>query len=260
MPHTYQPHKQSGFTLVEMLVVAPLVVLVIGTIVGFLVSLVGNVLISNARSQAQYATQDALDQIEQDAFWSGSFYSTFTAPSPQGENDATQPFTSTSGSGTDLIFHQVGVTTRPTDPARSPVFFANRPAACGSGSVQTNETLFVKTIYFVKAGSLYRRVVVPPNNQNVTPDAQTTCAAPWQRNSCTSIGLAAQCISKDSKLVDNVSAFSVTYYNKNNPSITLADPTLADSLTVSITTTKIIAGESVSDTLYVATSRTNNTP
>lgn len=63
MRHT---SRTSGFTLVELLVIAPLVILLIGALVGVIVHLSGSALRSQARVQLQLDVLSALDQIEQD--------------------------------------------------------------------------------------------------------------------------------------------------------------------------------------------------
>lgn len=255
MQHTYSPTKHSGFTLVEMLVVAPLVILVIATAIGFLLSLVGGVLMANTRTQDVYDIQDALTRIEQDTFYSAGFLATYAPSTPQGKDNGTGSFNSTSGTNTDMIFNQPATDKNPADSARQLVYLANQPEPC-AGQVQMNTVLYAKAIYYLKTvgtvQSLYRRVIVPTS--------QTTCTQPWQRNSCTSInygGYTAICVSKDEKLVDNVTALTVTYYNKIAPATSISDPKLADSLKVSITTSKKATGETITSTLDVAASRTN---
>ena len=59
-------HQQRGFTVVEMLVVIPIIVVVVGVLVAALVGLLSSIVISNQRGALTYSMEDALDQIEQD--------------------------------------------------------------------------------------------------------------------------------------------------------------------------------------------------
>ena len=253
--------QTKGFTLVEMLVVAPLVVLVIATLVGFMITLVGNVFISNARVQMQYDTQAALNQIEQDAFYSTTFLGSFTPTSPQGKDNGTQAFSSTNN---DIIFNAPATDKNPFDPTRQIVYYANDPSPC-SGQVQVNNPLYTKSIYFLSTvngvTSLYRREIVAPNDQSSNIDSNTTCTAPWQRNSCVSINYNSNpiCVSKDSQLVSYVSALTVAYYNNSDPNTILTDPTQADSVKISITVTRTIGGDTISTTMSLAASRADTT-
>lgn len=61
------PTKTSaGFTLVEVVIVAPLVILIIGALIAMAVTLTGASMRTTARGQLQYDVLSALDQIEQD--------------------------------------------------------------------------------------------------------------------------------------------------------------------------------------------------
>ena len=58
--------QERGFTVVEMLVVIPIIVVVVGVLVAALVGLLSSIVISNQRGSLTYTMEDALDQIEQD--------------------------------------------------------------------------------------------------------------------------------------------------------------------------------------------------
>ncbi len=266
MEPTSENNQNSGFTLVELLVVIPMVIVIIGIIIGMMVSLVGNVLVSNAKTQTIYDTQDALSQIEQDAFLSTAFMSSYTPVSPQGKDNATQAFTGASGNNTDIIFNVFATDKNPLDSGRQIVYYANRPEPCG-GTLPLNTPLSTKVIYFLKTvgsvQSLYRRTIVPVNNQNTgAPDGQTTCTKPWQRGSCETANYASStlCATKDMKLVDNVSNMAVTYFNKSDPATTVSNPTSADSVKVKLTVQKTAAGESITQDLSISASRVNTMP
>lgn len=62
----YMSRRDTGFTLVEVLVVAPLVILILSAIVVAIASLSGNSIISTTRSKLQYDVLAALDKIEDD--------------------------------------------------------------------------------------------------------------------------------------------------------------------------------------------------
>ena len=258
-------HRQRGFTLVEMLVVAPLIVLTIAVIVGFLVSLVGDSIAANTRTQSIYDVQTALTQIERDSFLGTQFMSSFTPRSPQGKDDGTGAFSTSIDPVTnapDIIINQFGTSSDPTDPTRSVVYYANQPQAC-TGQYQANQPFFVKVIYFLKvetdgSKSLYRRTIVPLNNTG-SNNGDTTCTAPWQRGSCKIQNLSdVRCPSKDIRLLTNVTSLTATYYNKSDPTLTISDPTIADSLRVTATVSQSVAGKTVAQTASIASTRTNN--
>jgi len=237
MQATQQSTKQQGFTLVEMLVVAPLVVLVIVTIIGFLISLIGDVAVANTRGQALYDAQSTLNQIERDTFLSTGFLSSYSPVSPMGKDGSTGAFTTAAG---DIVINQIATDKNPSDSTRSLVYRAIPPAACG-GAVQPNFPMYIKVIYYVNNQTLYRRTIVPQNNQNLgSPDTQTTRLAPWQRSSC-----ASGCAAKDVKLLNNVTGMTATYYSNGVPT---TDPTVADNVKVSLNISQKTAGETLVDT------------
>lgn len=252
--------KQHGFTLIEMLVVAPLIVIVVATIVGFMVSLVGNVTIANSRTQIQYDAQDALNQLEQDVFLSTAFIGSYAPASPQGEDNGTAAFTSASG---DIILNQPATSANPADATREPIYYANRPNTCASGSYQVNNPFYVKVIYFVRNNTLYRRTIVPTWNTNAPPSENnsTVCKPVWQRGSCANGVSGAACTAKDAAILNNVASISLTttYYQKSAPgTLITTDLSTADTVKVAITVTSKAAGETVTQTSELAASRASS--
>lgn len=257
MPRTSENNPQAAFTLVEMLVVIPMVVVIIGVIIGMLVSLVGSVVMSNGKTRLVYDTQSALSQIEQDVFLSTAFISSYTPPSPQGEDNSTAAFTSVSN---DIILNQYGTVGNPMDPAREAVYYANRPNVCSGSDYPLNQPFYTKIVYFIKNNTLYRRTIVPLWNTNATPDGDTVCKPVWQRGSCVSINYlsSTRCKASDMALITNVSSVSmaVSYYNKIAPSTIVADPGAADSMKVTLSVASKAAGDAISYTTTLAASKT----
>jgi type II secretory pathway pseudopilin PulG len=252
-----QSSLSNGFTLVEMIVVIPMVLIVIGVIIGLMATFVNNVATSNTKTQLTYDAQDALSKIEQDTFYSLNFLSTFTPASPQDINNAgATAFTSATGTATSIILNEYATSNNPANSIREVIYYANRPQTCAQ-NYRANDPFYTKVIYFIKSNVLYRRVIVPTNNQNATPDANTTCAAPWQRNSCASLALnPSVCKTVDSVLVTGVSSLTLFYYNKAAPG-TSVSPDIADSVKVTVNISKNIGGQLVSFPLTLAASQAN---
>lgn len=253
-PTSQKINQQAGFTLVEMLVVAPIMVLIIAGFVGLMVNLTGDALVSTARSNLLFETQDALNQIEQDAAISMAFSDSLTAPVPQMKADSSGTFEASAG---DIILSQPATNDNPYNPARSLVYYSNQPLACGAPGFQSNNTFAIQIVYFIREESgiksLYRRTIVPATA------AGSLCATPWQRNSCRLTSLNPTiCQAKDSKLLTNVDTVTVSYFNKANPSVSVV-PASADSLKVTLKTAVQAAGKPISNTLYLTATRNNRT-
>lgn len=253
------PNLQRGFTLVEMLVVAPLIILLIGTLIAYITTLTGDSLQLRERGDMAYGVQSALDSIENDSIKATRFLATSgTLPSPQGKDSSfngTAAFTSSDS----LVIGVIATSKDPLNPDRIPINYENQPHPCGSNQ-SSNTFLITKAIYFVKDGSLWRRTIVPSYNMDSPPNDYTVCNTPWQRNSCSIGQTASICRSEDSELVKNVSDFTVKYYTSPSSTTPLAaaDAKKAKTIEVSITTQKTVAGDSITQDGSIKVTRLND--
>lgn len=260
-----QCSKAAGFTLVEMLVVVPIVLLVIAALIGAMVAMVNDALVANGRAAAIYNAQDALTRIEQDVQVSTGFLVNFSYFDAKQSRDGTgSPFTTSSG---DIILTQQATTASPYGTNRNLIYYQNQPNAC-TGDTSANRTLFSHTIYFTKpdpaqAGNLvlWRRTIVNTWNQKTTgPDANTVCTAPWQRDTCPT-GSAIDgtiCQAIDERLLDNVTNFSSIYYDAKGTQINT--PSAATTIKISLSTSKQVATKTVAQASSVETTRLNDIP
>jgi type II secretory pathway pseudopilin PulG len=249
-----------GFTLVEMLVIAPIVILAVGVFVGAMTSIVGSILLTRDDNSLTYNTQAALDQIEQDTRLSTGFLlTTGTLSSPQGSNSnfaGTAAFTDSSA----LILSQLATDKNPADTARQLVYYVNQPNACGA-TQSFNTILPVQIIYFIKSGSLWRRAVLPPYKTSGTVDATSVCTTPWQRNSCSpgySAG-ATRCQTNDTEVMDDISSFDVKYYLDASAATDLGDANADDASTIEVTIngSKTTAGQAVTSNMVLRVDKLN---
>ena len=254
---------RQGFTLVEMLVVAPIVIIVITGLVAAMVAMVGDALAANSRAATAYDTQDALERIEQDVRIAVNFMDSFNyMTAPQGRDGDTGAFSFTDNK--DLILTQQATTGSPYDSSRALVYYKDQPAGC-SEDLSTNSTLKTRAIYYLRNGSLWRRSIVDAWNNNSTTDSDTVCGKPWQRDSCPNItgvtlgaAPAATCNTYDEELLKNVTAFTPTFYNSNNVSTT--NPLSASAVSVVVTTSKVVGGETITQTSTIRAARRNDIP
>lgn len=252
----------QGFTLVEILIIAPIIILAIGGFVGLMITMVGEVLITRDQNAVTYEAQSALDRIEQDVRLSTQYLVTSGAQiAPQGSDSnftGTAAFTNTSNT---LILSALATDENPSSSTRWLIYLANQPNPCGSDE-RYNRPLLTKITYFIKSGSLWRRTIVPDWNTNATPDANTVCSSPWQQNSCSpGYSGATRCQTNDEKIMDNISSLSIKYYSDASSSTELAasEATVADTIDVTINTQKTVAGGNViTDTNNVRITKAND--
>ena len=239
---TTSHQRSSGFTLIEVMIIAPIVVLVIGGFIALIISMVGDVLLTRDQNTMAYETQDVLDRIEQDTRLSTKFLTTTgTLVAPQGSNSnftGTAAFTNASNT---LIFNSLATDENPSSSTRSLIYYANQPNPCGSQET-FNRAFSIQIIYFIKSGSLWRRTIVPDYNHNSPVDSQTVCSSPpydpWQQNSCSpGYGVATRCQTNDEEVMKNVNALTVQYFGDPNSTTDLGAASAASATTIGVTVT-----------------------
>jgi len=212
--------RQQGFTLIEMLVVAPIVILAIGAFLTVIISMTGEVIASRASNVLSYNVQDALNRIEQDVKLSATFLASnnvkIDAGNAQGYNDDTTNFANVGSSGGPaLILNMIATTGNPLSTTSGFVYLKDKPNACATAQ-GVNTPLTYNVVYFIKDDVLWRRTLMPSNYT----DTNYRCADPWQQPSCSPTYMEAQtgpvfCKTNDVKLIEGVAAsgFSLQYYS-----------------------------------------------
>ena len=209
-------NKSAGFTLIEMLVVAPIVILLIGTIIYAIVQLTGDALSERASAELINDVHSSLDRIESDTKVSGAFLATNNMPltSPQGSDDSTANFTSVTAGDDALILNTFVTDANPNDPNRSLVYLANMPNSCASANLEQNQVMTMNTVYFTKVNAsdvneLWRRTLA------VSGYTSRDCSGvtPWQRPSCTPGLSGTMCQAQDELLLSGVRESSIDSFN-----------------------------------------------
>ncbi|HEY1085720.1 MAG TPA: prepilin-type N-terminal cleavage/methylation domain-containing protein [Candidatus Saccharimonadales bacterium] len=240
--HSLGRLKEKGLTLVEVLVVAPMIILIIGTVIVAIVALTGESLVRRETNAVVFNVQSALDDMEGDAQKATSFlYTTGTLTTPQGKGNSTSAFlNNTSGQPDTLIIRSTATTTNPFDPNRQ-IVYTTAPNTCGTPDESKNPPVAFTIIYFVDSGTLWKRTIVPTSGN---------CSSPWQRNSCAAGQTTGACsgVLQDEKVLSNVTAMNITYYTNPGPTGTVvadnSSPS-ASTMEVSITVDTSIAGKAI---------------
>jgi hypothetical protein len=241
-------HKhERGLTLIEVLVVAPLIILLIGALVVSISNLTGDSLYTQEKNTSAYNVQSALDDIDISVRYATEFLSTTgTVTAPQGRDDTTgAPFTYNSSTDTydTLIFSTAATDKSIYDPTRELVYK-------GTGGCLTSNPLYLyTTVYFVNptSKSLYKRTILP------APGA--LCRTVAQKNSCATVS-GTHCVTRDELLLDNVKSLKIEYLATPGSSTTTT-PEQARVAVVTITRSTTGAGENVDYAGTLRASRLN---
>jgi hypothetical protein len=220
--------SSHGFTIVELLVIAPIVLLTIGAFITAIVNMTGDVLASRTSNVLTYEIQDALNHIEDDVKLSSSFLgeSNIDLTAPQGYGDNTTKFENADDTNGDaLILNTLATTANPISTGAGLVYLDDLPNDCGNSQINQNKPMTLNIVYFVKDDTLWRRVIMPSDYTTAG------CSVPWQQPSCNpgymalNPGSSTFCKTQDIKLLDGITSndFIVDYYNT-------ASDTLSDSV------------------------------
>lgn len=217
---------RNGFTLIEILVVAPMVILSIGAFIALIVTLTGNTLASRAASILQNDTQIAASQIEDDIRRSVAFLAvndiTLSSGNPQGYlaspdtasstgsvvNFTNVNKTASGGSTAALILKQVATSKNPLAKDAVIVHQVNSPASCENNYSQ-NTPVYVNVVYFIAGNSLWRRTISPTDH--ATPLSLCGASHIYQIPSCSPGTTHSYCRTKDSKLIEGITTSQFTF-------------------------------------------------
>lgn len=244
--------KERGLTLIEVLVVSPMIILIIGTVIVALVTITGESLVRRETNAVVHRTQTALDDIELDAQKSTVFLTTTGALlTPQGKNNSTTAFTNTTSSQPDTLIIRSIATTKNTQDKDRQIVYTNTPNTCGGVDESKNDPFTLTTVYFVNSGTLWKRTIVP--------NTSTACSTPWQRNSCASGQTTGACTSvlQDERILDNVIAMTVNYFTTPTSTTPLAasSSTSASTIEVTLVVETSLSGKTIN---YQAKTRVNS--
>lgn len=259
----YQKSRPSsssrGFTLVEILVIAPLIIITVAIFVALIITITGDVLRTKGSNDLIYNTQDTLNRIEQDANLAVEFRATsYTPLSPNGITgttnfDGSSAFTVGGSSPARLILRSLSTDKQPLSETRQLIY--KSPPSCSGSTVPYTHDI----IYFIKGSSLWRRVLIGDSTLAGTNTAGAPCATPWQIATCSPGYTSTVCKAEDSELMTDIQSVTVEYFKDDGTSATSAEASIAVAVRVTIQTSNTVAGRASTstNTLYA---RRNNAP
>lgn len=214
--------KQAGFTIVEMAVVVPILILIALAIFEALFMIVQTSNTEHVAIDLAYEKNIAMNEIESDVRLAPLFVATLdTNTAGQDPNEAASSPSpskkwSYEGGGAGnrvLILREYSTSSNPLVSGREPVFMGNG-AACFDPSVATNAIQTYNTIFFVQNQALYRRRVTD------SAPSDHTCLPQYQQTSCPS---GTSGCPADEVIATSVQSFDVHYYQTGDPLATELD-------------------------------------
>lgn len=212
--------KQDGFTLVEILVITPVVMLTIMIMTSYLFNLYGQLTQQGALLNLQVEGQNIVFSMQDDIFFTDSFNTTKNAnlvdafqPSG-GWYNATNPQT--------LILSTPALTNSRRSVNRQPVYI--NTLGCDETVLEENSVLYNNVIYFASGTNLYKRTLSAPSSMS-------TCGTSFYRQTCPKASSSPTCPA-DRKITDKLHSFTLTYYDANN--VVVTDPTVAEKIKINL--------------------------
>lgn len=242
-------NKTTGFTLIEMLIVIPFVLLVIAGLVVAITAVTGESLGTRAQTETAYETQDALNRIEASVLRTTSFPTRVTVLPPQGVLAGDTKIDMVSNTNSDVLLLTMPATDRnPLDQDREILYKTGGTLnPCGDPAVTANPVYPVTYAYFLQEGYLVERVITNTNDSTYTQNKGCTRSSAsavdtWQRGSCSQNASGTACKTTDSVLASNVSVFKVAYLQKDGNSVSplpvAPNPINATGVSIQLTSSK----------------------
>ena len=208
----------AGFTLIELIISMTVLTILAGLLFGPF----DDLYTSNTRNLKSIVqvgdTRSALRAVQQQVELSNGFLASNSVSDPL----RSTAWSWTGSSTTDRVLITSSYATT-TSGVNKQILTTGSPAC----TPEINNS-----IYFVDNRVLYRRTLTN-NNNSVTPCA----GGSWdQRHTCAPRSTNARCQGSDAKLADNVTAFSVQYYDSSYSGTPLSSPTGATTVMLTLTT------------------------
>jgi len=211
----------QGFTLVELLVISPIIMVVAMAAVTFLFNQYGALVKQDGLLNLRLEAQNILFGLQDDLWYANQFTSTLN--SNLVDNYQPSGGWTTTATPAPLIVSSAALDKNRRDSNRQPIYINESTCTPPDGD-GVNSLLFNNVIYFVSGNNLYKRTVTAPSTMS-------TCGTPYQKQTCPAADVTPSC-GPDVLLSDHIDTFTVTYYDTNNAVTTT--PELAQSVKVDI--------------------------
>lgn len=212
--------SQRGFTLIEILIMSPIVMLTIVIIMSFLFNQYGQLVQQGSQLNLNVEAQNITFSMQDDLFFANAYSSAINT----NLTDSNQPSGGWKAASTPqtLIVSVPAETANHRSASRQPVYI--NTVGCDPTVLTDNSPLYNNVIYFVSGTNLYKRYLTAPSTLS-------TCGTSYQKQTCPSNLVTASCPA-DRLLSDKLQSFTVTYYDTSN--IVTTNPDIAEKVKIDI--------------------------
>lgn len=214
-------NSQKGFTLVEILVISPILLIIVLGTVTFLFNAFGRITQQNGQLNLQLEAQNILFGLQDDIWYANQFVSINNS----NLTDAYAPIGGWTYNTTPptLIISTAALTKSHRDPDRQLIYLNESTCSPIDGN-GINSVLYNNVIYFVSGINLFKRTLTAPTGLAI-------CGIPYRPQTCPADHTTSTCPG-DILLSDHINSFGVTYYETDNTTTTT--PENAKSVKVSL--------------------------
>ncbi|HTE57223.1 MAG TPA: prepilin-type N-terminal cleavage/methylation domain-containing protein [Verrucomicrobiae bacterium] len=212
---------EKGFTLVEVLIISPIMIITVVMTMSFLFNQYGQLTQQGAQVNLNVDSQNITFSMQDDIFYANAFKQGLNS----GLVDGHQPgggWTYNSTPAT-LIVSAPALTGNRRAANRQPVYINTE--GCDASVIEDNSPLYNNIIYFVSGTNLYKRTVSAPSSM-------ATCGTSFQRQSCPQAQSSSSCPA-DRLLTDKLQSMTLTYYDTSN--IVVTNPETAEKIQITLT-------------------------
>ena len=232
--------KTSGFTLIEVLIITPILMLTVVALLAYLFTLFGQFVQKNTEVDMRIEAQAAMFIMRDDMQIASAFSSQESSATKINDPHKSSPWVSNTTPFPTLIVVQPSYTGAIGDPSRKLIHVSptgNSGCQKSQDIIDTYEVAYNNIIYFVENGTLYRRIL--------THYAQQLCGTPYLVQTCEA-GVGGPTCPDDKILASNVTGFQISYIQPGN--IVTQTPEQSELLIVTLTQQQTIAGDIVTST------------
>lgn len=232
--------QQGGFTIIELMVITPMMMLVAFSILSMMISIYGQSIVGTAEVNLQLQAETVLTTMQDELIFADSFGETISSDSLNLVADPNQPgggWNFNTSPHSTLIVIEPALTANRQNPAAD---FVRRNYFGCSQALESNPRVFNNLVYFVSGSSLYKRIL-PAGSSG------TLCSQTYRVRTCPTALVTPTC-PNDITLSNTVESFVITYYDEANQVIDIADggsPTDAEKITMQLDLTDQINGKTI---------------